>query len=59
MFVALLRSQGSYQHLVKAGLDDDEIGVPAFAAAVEAAFVAAGPDVLSFSYRARVGVTPR
>jgi len=58
-FVALLRSQGSYQDLVKAGLADDEIGVPAFAAAVDAAFAAAGPVTLSFSYRARLGVTPR
>jgi SAM-dependent methyltransferase len=59
MFVALLRSQGSYQHLVKAGLDDDDLGVPAFADAVEAAFAAAGPAALSFSYRTRLGVTPR
>ena len=58
-FVALLRSQGSYQHLVKAGLDDDEIGMPAFADAVAVAFAAAGPAALSFSYRARIGVTPR
>lgn len=59
-FVALLRSQGSFQHLVKAGLTDDEIGVPAFAAAVDAAFAgAAGPVALSFSYRVRLAVTPR
>jgi SAM-dependent methyltransferase len=58
-FVALLRSQGSYQHLVKVGLDDDDIGVAAFAEAVAAAFAAAGPVALSFSYRARLGVTPR
>ena len=32
-FVALLRSQGSYQGLIKAGLTDDDIGVPAFEAA--------------------------
>ncbi len=60
-FVELLRSQGSYQNLVKAGLSDDEIGVPAFAAAVDAAFAAAPdqPPTLAFSYRARLGVTPR
>jgi SAM-dependent methyltransferase len=58
-FVAILRSQGSYQHLVKAGLSDKEIGVPAFAAAVEAAFAAAGPPALAFSYRVRLAVTPR
>jgi hypothetical protein len=58
-FVALLRSQGSYQDLVKAGLSDDEIGVPPFAAAVHDAFAGAGPAGLSFSYRTRLGVTPR
>jgi hypothetical protein len=58
-FVAVLRSQGSYQDLGKAGLTDDDIGVPAFATAVTAAFAAAGPAALSFSYRARLGVTPR
>jgi hypothetical protein len=44
---------------VKAGLTDDDIGVPAFSTAVAAAFAAAGPAALSFSYRARLGVTPR
>jgi SAM-dependent methyltransferase len=59
-FVAILRSQGSYQHLVKTGLTDDEIGVPAFAAAVDAAFAGApGPPALSFSYRVRLAVMPR
>jgi SAM-dependent methyltransferase len=58
-FVAMLRSQGSYQDLVKAGLTDDEVGVPTFAAAVHAAFTSAGPAGLSFSYRTRLGVTPR
>ncbi len=56
----MLRSQGSYQDLIKAGLTDDEIGVPGFAAAVDAAFAAAaGQAALSFSYRTRLGVTPR
>jgi SAM-dependent methyltransferase len=59
-FVDLLRSQGSYQNLVKAGLSEEEIGVPAFAAAVTAAFAAAGgPRSLAYSYRVRLGVTPR
>ncbi len=59
-FVDILRSQGSYQGLVKAGLTDDEIGVPAFVGDVVAAFAAAGdPPTMSFSYRVRLGVTPR
>jgi SAM-dependent methyltransferase len=59
-FVDLLRSQGSYQTLVKAGLADEEIGVPAFHAAVVAAFAAAGdPPTMSFAYRVRLAVTPR
>jgi SAM-dependent methyltransferase len=59
-FIDILRSQGSYQGLARAGLTDDEIGVPAFAADVEAAFAAAGdPATMSFSYRVRIGVTGR
>jgi SAM-dependent methyltransferase len=58
-FVELLRSQGSYQSLGKAGLTDDEIGVPDFQAAVESAFAAAGdPPTFTFSYRVRLAVTP-
>jgi SAM-dependent methyltransferase len=57
-FVDLLRSQGSYQNLVKAGLSDDDIGVPAFATAVTAAFED-GPPSWAYSYRVRLGVTPR
>jgi hypothetical protein len=57
-FAEILRSQGSYQGLVKAGLTDAEIGVPAFVADVGAAFAAAGePPTMSFSYRVRLGVT--
>jgi SAM-dependent methyltransferase len=59
-FIDLSRSQGSYQTLVKAGLTDDEIGLTTFRAAVVAAFAAAGePPTMSFSYRVRLGVTPR
>jgi SAM-dependent methyltransferase len=57
-FVEIMRSQGSYQGLVKAGLTDEEIGVDAFAAEVAAAFAAAAdPSTMSFSYRVRLGVT--
>ena len=56
-FVALLRSQGSYQGLVKAGLSDDDLGVPAFATVVADAYAAAGGDVpMSFCWRVRLGV---
>jgi hypothetical protein len=56
-FVALLRSQGSYQGLVKAGLSDDDIGVPAFEAVVAAEYAAAGGEVpMSFCWRVRLGV---
>jgi SAM-dependent methyltransferase len=59
-FVDILRSQGSYQGLVKAGLSDDEIGVPPFVGDVGAAFAEAGdPSMMSFAYRVRLGVTPR
>jgi SAM-dependent methyltransferase len=59
-FIDVLRSQGSYQGLVKAGLTDDEIGVPAFVEDVVAAFAEAGDaPTMSFSYRVRLGVTPR
>ena len=59
-FVDILRSQGSYQGLVKVGLTDDEIGVPRFVVDVVAAFADAGaPPTMTFSYRVRLGVTPR
>jgi hypothetical protein len=59
-FVDLLRSQGSYQTLRKAGLTDDEIGLPAFEAAAREAFSAAGePPAMSFCYRVRFAVTAR
>ena len=56
-FVGLLRSQGSYQGMLKAGLTDDDLGGPAFDAAVAADCDAAGGDVpLSFCWRVRLGV---
>ena len=59
-FVALLRSQGSFQHLVKAGLSEAEIGVPELVAAVDAAYAGvAGPVTTGFAYRVRIGVTAR
>jgi SAM-dependent methyltransferase len=59
-FVDVLRSQGSYQGLRKAGLTDEEIGVAAFVGDVAASFAQAGdPPAMSFSYRVRLGVTPR
>jgi SAM-dependent methyltransferase len=59
-FVALLRSQGSYQGLRRAGLTDDDIGVPAFEAVVADAYRAAGGDVpMSFCWRVRLGVRAR
>jgi SAM-dependent methyltransferase len=57
-FVALMRSQGSYQELRRAGLDDDDVGMSEFEAQVHRAFVdSPSPLELSFSWRARIGVT--
>jgi SAM-dependent methyltransferase len=55
-FGALMRSQGSYQTLRRSGLTDDEIGVTAFDAVVEAAL--AGHETLAFSWRVRLGIVP-
>jgi SAM-dependent methyltransferase len=58
-FVALMRSQGSYQGLRRLGLSDDEIGMTEFEHRVRDAI--AGPDApaeLVFSWRVRLGVTP-
>ena len=58
-FVALMYSQGSYQGLLKAGLSPSEIGATRFEEEVAAGFAgAAALPGLSFSWRARVGVTP-
>lgn len=54
-FVALLRSQGDYQALRRAGLDDDELGVRGFETAVQDA-LGDGPVPFLFTYRARIGV---
>jgi SAM-dependent methyltransferase len=55
-FVALLRSQGSYQGLVKAGLSDADIGVPAFERVVADAYAAGGGAApMSFCWRVRLG----
>jgi len=56
-FKRLMYSQGSYQGLLKAGLEDDEIGAVAFQSAVDAAFAeAVVPPTLSFCWRARIGI---
>lgn len=58
-FVALMRSQGSYQGLLRLGLSDEEIGGTDFERQVRQAFDRApGPPRLSFSWRCRLGVTP-
>lgn len=67
-FVALLRSQGSYQALVRAGLSDDEIGATTFertvrdgfSMAFSMAFSSAPTEAtISFNWRVRLGVRPR
>ena len=57
--MALLRSQGSYQGLIKAGLTDDDIGVPAFETVVADAYAAAGDDVADVVLLARPPRHPR
>ena len=57
-FVALMRSQGSYQGLRRLGLTDDELGATAFDREVHSAFVVAySSPGMSFSWRVRLGVT--
>ena len=59
-FVALLRSQGSYQALVKAGLTDEEIGADEFERDVLRGFASSAAAEraprISFSWRVRLGV---
>lgn len=56
-FVALLRSQGGYQQLRRAGVDDDALGLPEFERSVRAGFdERPGPTPLSFGWRVRLGV---
>jgi SAM-dependent methyltransferase len=58
-FVALMRSQGSYQGLLRLGLNDLDLGVDVFEHDVNASFAAARVRRdLSFSWRARLGVKP-
>ena len=57
-FVALMRSQGSYQGLARMGLSDEDIGIGDFEREVRAAFLDARSfSGLSFSWRVRLGVT--
>jgi SAM-dependent methyltransferase len=56
-FVAILRSQGSYQGMRKAGLSDEDIGVPAFETVVADAYATAPHDTsMSFCWRVRLGI---
>jgi SAM-dependent methyltransferase len=60
-FVALMRSQGSYQALSRLGLSDDELGATTFEHEVRLAYAGADSSALpelSFSWRVRVGRTP-
>ena len=58
-FIALMRSQGSYQTLRRLGLTDDELGATAFERAVRVACAESPANrPMSFSWRVRVGVTP-
>jgi SAM-dependent methyltransferase len=55
-FVALLRSQGSYQGLIRRGLTDDDLGVTQFETSVRDAYaVPDAPSRLWFSWRVRLG----
>lgn len=59
-FVALMRSQGSYQGLRRLGLTDTDLGADDFERDVQAAFAGSAAFAgLSFSWRARLGVTAR
>ena len=56
-FVGLFRSQGDYQVLRAAGLDDEILGVTQLAALAERA-LHGGPRPWWFTYRIRIGVVP-
>ena len=61
-FVALMRSQGSYQTLRRLGLSDEELGATAFEHHVRRAYASADSSALpalSFSWRVRLGLIPR
>jgi SAM-dependent methyltransferase len=55
-FVALLRSQGDVQTLLKHGLTDEDLGIDAFARQAHD-LLGDAPRPLWFTYRARFGVT--
>ena len=57
-FIALMRSQGSYQALRRLGLTDDELGATAFEQQVRHAYEQAPVELppMSFSWRIRLGV---
>jgi hypothetical protein len=56
-FVALMRSQGSYQGLRRLGLSDADLGADEFDRDVRTAFAEARAFAgLSFSWRVRLGV---
>jgi SAM-dependent methyltransferase len=54
-FVDLMRSQGDYQSLRRAGLDDDVLGIARLAAVAERV-LGPVPSTWWFTYRVRVGV---
>ena len=59
-FIALMRSQGSYQTLRRLGLSDDEMGASEFERQVRSAYARVDPSTLprlSFSWRVRLGLT--
>jgi SAM-dependent methyltransferase len=58
-FIALLKSQGGYQSLLKQGHSPADIGADIFEREVRAAFAESTVDHgITFSWRARVGVKP-
>lgn len=58
-FVALLQSHGTYRHLRRLGLSDGDLGVDRFEREVGEAFATAAVAYdLTFTWRARLGVTP-
>jgi SAM-dependent methyltransferase len=59
-FVALLRSQGTYQLLRRLGTSDADLGMDEFEREVRAGLEAVpGPTHLSFSWRVRLGIRGR
>jgi hypothetical protein len=56
-FVDLMRSQGTYQTLRKAGLDDTELGIPQLRSVAQAV-LSGSARPWWFTYRIRLGVVP-